>query len=507
MNIFKWLIFFIIAFVAFLPLTRIRIFNVNKRYFHFKYLSILLFSWTVLSFLEYTSVDANQIYYLTLAVYPTIFALTATLFISIMYYLGKKVPKYVLFLIVLILVLELVVSFTNQFHHLMMDLTPGPNLILTSFEQIPRGIGFFVHTVLCYSMLVAVIVLILYKFIKDFKRDNDIVPFLTMVIGIILGIGFNMIHIFVRPFSIDPTYIAFVLLITLLYFVLYIRDLRLIIELGRNEFILDNFREMYVICNHRNIVVDASEEFLESFEVDITKEMSFDELMNHLKEKAVIYENQTELSSVFYTNKRYLHMLRKLIHLPLFRYQGSFYLFYDESNVRKHINDVEYVKSHDLMTELFNRNYFEEIKKDIDKNVEQYTLIMLDLDGLKFYNDYLGHASGDNMLIAFSNKLKEVADKFEMIPIRMGGDEFLLISLNPKPKAIELAIKEVLKLSEGKNSDKKILFSYGTASKEKASEDLEKVFSKADDGMYKMKIEQETQKLELQKYLKNKKRN
>jgi diguanylate cyclase (GGDEF)-like protein len=506
MNIFKWLIFLFIAFISFLPLTRIRIFSINKRYAYFKYVSIILFIWTIISWLEFVIVDPNQVYYLTLAIYPTVFALTVALFVSIMTYLGNKLPKAFVLVVAFLLLVEIVVSFTNQYHHLMMDLSPGAGLLISSFSQIPRGVGFYIHTIMCYLMLILVFVIIFKKLIKDLKRDKDIIPFLTMGFGIILGVGFNVIHIFVRPFTIDPTYIAFVMLITLLYFVFYIRDLRLIIELGRNEFILDNFREMYVICNHRNTVVDASDEFLETFEVDITKEMSFEDLMEHLKNKAIIYENQSELSNNFDTTKRYLHMQKKQIHLPLFRYQGKFNLFYDETLVRKHINEIDYVKSHDLMTEIYSRNYFEELKIDIDKNCDVYSLIMFDVDGLKFYNDYLGHTVGDGMLIRFSRRLKEVADKYEMIPIRMGGDEFLLIALDPKPKAIELSIKEMLKLSEGKNSYKKILFSYGEASKDETIEDMEKVLSKADNEMYKMKIEQEAQKIELQKYLKKIKR-
>ncbi|MBI9009411.1 MAG: diguanylate cyclase [Tenericutes bacterium] len=505
MNILKWMIFLFIAFASFLPITRLRLFDISKKYSGFKYVSLFLFLWTIIAWLKYVVLEPEQVYYLTLAIYPTLFALTAMLFIAIMNYLEKKLSSIIIGSLVVIVMLEVFVSFTNASHHLMIDLSPGEGFILAGFSTIPRGIGFYIHTVLCYVMLIVVVVLIFEKLIKALKRDNDVIPFVTMGAGIILGVGFNIIHIFCKPFTIDPTYIAFVLLITTLYYVFYIRDLRLIIELGRNEFILDNFREMYVICDHRNVVVGASDEFLDSFEIDLKKEMSYEALMEHIQDRAIVYEDQKVLNGKPFTKKRYLHMQKKKIQLPLFKYQGNFYLFYDETKVRKQINDVEYVKSHDLMTELYNRNYFEEMKKDLDEYADDYSLIMFDLDGLKFYNDYLGHASGDDMLKRFANMLQEVASTYNMTAIRMGGDEFLLIAVEPIPGAIDQTIKEISKLSEDKNNAYKIMFSYGMASKGSKNEVLERVFSKADDEMYKMKLEQADKKAELKRYLKKNK--
>jgi diguanylate cyclase (GGDEF)-like protein len=57
---------------------------------------------------------------------------------------------------------------------------------------------------------------------------------------------------------------------------------------------------------------------------------------------------------------------------------------------------------------------------------ENYTIISLDLDYLKYTNDNYGHAEGDKLLLGFANILKESFTDAMLIG-RMGGDEFIVI--------------------------------------------------------------------------------
>ena len=127
---------------------------------------------------------------------------------------------------------------------------------------------------------------------------------------------------------------------------------------------------------------------------------------------------------------------------------------------------------------------------------------MFDLDCLKIHNDYLGHKAGDQLIIRFAKKLKEIADEYQMIPIRLGGDEFLLIAINAESKIIEESIKRIKSLSEMKLKEKRIIFSYGKASKSTDFIDLESVFSEADKQMYVMKLKKEEEKKELENTIK-----
>lgn len=55
------------------------------------------------------------------------------------------------------------------------------------------------------------------------------------------------------------------------------------------------------------------------------------------------------------------------------------------------------------------------------------TIAMFDLDGFKDINDTLGHAVGDELLIAVAQRLLTISDSHQTSVYRLGGDEFVLV--------------------------------------------------------------------------------
>lgn len=84
----------------------------------------------------------------------------------------------------------------------------------------------------------------------------------------------------------------------------------------------------------------------------------------------------------------------------------------------------------DSLTGLWNHGYFHYLlHSELEKakiNETQLTLIMLDLDNFKIYNDYLGHQSGDNILRELAKLLSDYSRKMDWVA-RYGGEEFALI--------------------------------------------------------------------------------
>lgn len=81
----------------------------------------------------------------------------------------------------------------------------------------------------------------------------------------------------------------------------------------------------------------------------------------------------------------------------------------------------------DSLTGLMNRGYFEDTFEDrleiAKRESIDVSVILFDLDSLKYVNDKFGHSEGDNYITAFSNLLKDtfrITDYFA----RLGGDEF-----------------------------------------------------------------------------------
>ncbi len=74
---------------------------------------------------------------------------------------------------------------------------------------------------------------------------------------------------------------------------------------------------------------------------------------------------------------------------------------------------------------------------------EDYSLAMIDLDHFKYINDTYGHDVGDVILKEFSNFLKNHIRE-EDIPIRFGGEEFIVLFPNTLPDKAQAILARVL---------------------------------------------------------------
>jgi len=84
----------------------------------------------------------------------------------------------------------------------------------------------------------------------------------------------------------------------------------------------------------------------------------------------------------------------------------------------------------DELTGVYNRRYFERsLNREINRarrHSHSLSLLALDLDNFKEFNDRHGHAAGDQVLAAFSDQLRK-SFRAEDIVCRYGGEEFVVI--------------------------------------------------------------------------------
>ena len=85
---------------------------------------------------------------------------------------------------------------------------------------------------------------------------------------------------------------------------------------------------------------------------------------------------------------------------------------------------------HDPLTGLFNRRYLDEtLTRELHmakRRNAPLSVVMLDIDGFKQFNDSFGHGPGDAILREFGRILRDRLRKSD-ISCRYGGDEFLLV--------------------------------------------------------------------------------
>jgi diguanylate cyclase (GGDEF)-like protein len=110
--------------------------------------------------------------------------------------------------------------------------------------------------------------------------------------------------------------------------------------------------------------------------------------------------------------------------------------------------------SHDPLTGLANRALFtQRVEAALGRPDGRAVVLLLDLDDFKRVNDRFGHEIGDELLVAFTRRLRGVLRTSDL-PARLGGDEFaVLLDRGDHERAtriaerIQLAFKEPFKLS------------------------------------------------------------
>jgi len=83
----------------------------------------------------------------------------------------------------------------------------------------------------------------------------------------------------------------------------------------------------------------------------------------------------------------------------------------------------------DKLTKTYNRNMFEELRKQFS-SIDAFITIF-DIDNLKIINDTKGHTAGDKHIKNIVNKIKQNFGQNKFWMFRLGGDEFLTVSKVP----------------------------------------------------------------------------
>ncbi len=159
---------------------------------------------------------------------------------------------------------------------------------------------------------------------------------------------------------------------------------------------------------------------------------------------------------------------------------------------RKKAEDyLRYLGTHDAMTGLYNRAYFEEtiIKLDNQRR-EPISIVIFDLDRLKHVNDTLGHQSGDKLIRRMAEVVNAAFDP-DTVVARIGGDEFAAILPDMNEEAAAEVTKQIQTLVGLNNKyyrEPELSISVGAATSAPWLS-LEKVIGIADDAMYRHKNE------------------
>ena len=112
------------------------------------------------------------------------------------------------------------------------------------------------------------------------------------------------------------------------------------------------------------------------------------------------------------------------------------------------LSELEYYSTHDPLTGLHNRRYFEELlqyeESRSGRHRHQFSILMLDIDDFKDVNDTYGHPCGDSVLKQVAEVIIHSMRKGD-IATRIGGDEFAII-LTETGKGGAISVAEKLRI-------------------------------------------------------------
>ncbi len=153
----------------------------------------------------------------------------------------------------------------------------------------------------------------------------------------------------------------------------------------------------------------------------------------------------------------------------------------------RHYEQTKILSLRDSLTKVANRNL---MNIELEKNFARakrlgspFSVIMLDLDNFKKYNDTYGHAAGDKLLIETANVLLNEVRAIDLV-VRYGGEEFLILLPDTElTEAYEVA-ERIRKTVEAKAGN---TISLGVSSHQHEMQKREDLIKKADDALYQAK--------------------
>jgi len=158
-------------------------------------------------------------------------------------------------------------------------------------------------------------------------------------------------------------------------------------------------------------------------------------------------------------------------------------------NSRLYENTVVLSNS-DSLTGLWNHGYFQYLlgreTKEAALKKEPFSLLMIDIDNFKIFNDTYGHQAGDFILKNISNIFRELARSIDLIA-RYGGEEFVILVRNTKKEEALVLAERLRKSVEERPNLKNITISIGVTSFPEDGEEKEILISKADRALYEAK--------------------
>lgn len=490
-----------------------------KKQIHYAVLSMAasIFVWNVavLLYLTFDSVPwilaaCERLYFL-----GTILVSISILFTGLIFARTKIKFTWKHALLFVVPVISIAVLFTNQHHH----------LFYTVFSLVPSrqifGVYFIIHTIysyLCIGIGVTYLIIFSIKNYGVFSRQSSLI-----LIGIIFSLIMDTISTFkILDWPTTIENIAFAVTISFFIIATIKFDFLNVIPIALQT-VVDLISDSYVVIGEDFEVIDYNRSFVKGFN-GVSRKVDIMTIIRNNYSDADAKRFAGFLDEAVRTQKKVSFEIRKSTDKTIVHYIveitpinvsgnhiGTIIL---KRNITEHKNNLKEVlelneklqslATRDWLTQAYNRYFFDErLQQEIDrvnrlqvygqmpdKSINNFGLIMFDIDYFKIYNDNNGHPAGDELLQTMVTIVKNVLYPTDIL-CRYGGEEFAVICCQTSENGIKTVAEKIRKTVEhhefrfqDKQPDGNLTVSIGAACCSIANMKKDDLIKTADNNLY-----------------------
>lgn len=247
--------------------------------------------------------------------------------------------------------------------------------------------------------------------------------------------------------------------------------------------------------NHR--VVNINYQFTNFFKVkkDALIGQSADNFNKLIFNESAVTRNKNGDTLITYSNNgndTVLLFMHKEITNSFDQITGYMNFYRDVSLQNQYENKLEILAERDELTGLYNRhmlhNHIEQEFMNTYSMIKSIGVMMIDIDYFKNYNDTYGHLAGDMVLNRLGSILLKLSSDKDILPVRYGGEEFLVLFENKKEEFVTNFAQEFFKeLKVPQANQTLVTCSIGIYFSNEFHGDIIKLIDKADKALYEAK--------------------
>jgi len=418
-------------------------------------------------------------------------ALTGVLLFRIVvgFYKIHKIPNWVTYAVFAIPVITAVIGLTDLSHTLLMTDFEVTSTYPLNEAVITNGIWFQVNAIFTNLMVASVLIIIV---IMLFRLPKAYRPSSVGYLAALLLYAAGYVASFMIETYLDVIMIGVSLGNLAIYFVITKSERGDYLSLARRE-IFNYLDEAVFILDEKNRIVDSNKSAKEWLMLmgKESKFITFDGMIENLEGEGLIKttpsetDNSMKIRLVHKDIPLIFEMNEIVMHNDSGYIKGKFVTLEDVTRTSLFIDRLEIDAGIDPLTGLQNRYTYEELLTDLNKEENlPISVILGDVNSLKYINDNYGHMAGDSLLSSVGEVIKDCCPR-NGFAARIGGDEFVIMV----PRCDEHSIQKIAdgirnKIENIKEKPFEVKMALGCVTKKTIDGSLKDMVHDADKVMY-----------------------